>query len=86
MQDELDAQLLRRFALAARPATDAHFTAQVMAQLRARRAFEFSARGLYSLLGTIGTGLATGLAAPLRIRHAWLMLTGAATATLWALI
>ena len=86
MQDELDPRLLRRFALAERPGSDEQFTAQVMAQLRGRRGLEFGARGLYSLLGTIVTGLATGIAVPLRIRHAWLMLTGAAAATLWALI
>jgi hypothetical protein len=84
--DELDPQLLRRFALAGRPAPDDDFSARVMAQVRARRRFELGPGGLYSLLGTITTGLATGIAVPLRIRHAWLMLTGAAAATLWALI
>jgi hypothetical protein len=83
MQDELDPRLLRRFALADEAGPDEQFTARVSAQLQGRRGLEF---GLYSLLGTIASGLATGIAVPLRIRHAWLMLTGAAAATLWALI
>jgi len=86
MQDDLDAQLLRRFALAAEPLGQAAFTEQVMARLARSQGLGFSARGLYALLGTIASGLATGISVPLRVRHAWLMLSGAVAVSVWTLI
>jgi hypothetical protein len=83
VQDELDAQLLRRFALADRPAADEAFTTAVAQRIGAARHWRLSARGVYGVFGTICGGLAVAASA-LRLRHARLMMMGAAAVTLWA--
>jgi hypothetical protein len=82
MQDELDAQLLRRFALAVQPAPDENFTAQIAARLGAARRWRLSAGGLYAVVRTICAGLTVAVSA-LRLRHARLMVLGAAAVTVW---
>jgi len=47
MHNELDAQLLRRFASAAEPLADAQFTARLAARLEHARGFSFGVRGVY---------------------------------------
>jgi hypothetical protein len=78
MPDDLDPQLLRRFAGAARPLAAQDFTASLEQQLRARRGPGFGARELASTLGTILSGLGGAVLLPLRLRHARLMVVGAA--------
>ena len=82
MRDELNAQLLRVFAESQRPLADAQFLAQLTARLQARggrRVYE----SLQSIAHAILAGLATGLLAPLRLRHARLMAIAAAVVSLW---
>jgi hypothetical protein len=83
MPDELDTQLLRWFGDSRQPLVDAQFVARVTAQLRGSRGarVRFSAPG--SIVATILSGLVTGIAAPLRLRHAGLMTLAAAVVTLW---
>jgi hypothetical protein len=83
MHNDLDAQLLRRFASAAEPLADAEFTAQLTARLEHARAFSFGLRGVYSILGTIVSGFGTGLLLSWRLKHARIMIVGAAAMTLW---
>lgn len=82
MPDEFDAQLLRRFADAREPLADVQFVAQVTARLPPAARLRLSA--LWSVPGTILGGLATGISASLRLRHAGLMAVAAAVVTLWA--
>ena len=72
MSDELDTQLLRWFEESRQPLVDAQFVARVTAQLQGSRGprVRFSAPG--SIIATILSGLGTGIAAPLRLRHAGL--------------
>ena len=83
MPDELDTQLLRWFGESRQPLIDAQFVARVTAQLPGPRGarVRFSAPG--SIIATILSGLVTGIAAPLRLRHAGLMMLAAAVVTLW---
>jgi len=83
MHNELDAQLLRRFASAAEPLADAQFTARLDARLEHARGFSFGVRGVYSILGTIVSGFGTGVLLPWRLKHSRLMVVGAAAVTLW---
>jgi hypothetical protein len=82
MPDELDTQLLRWFGDSRQPLVDAQFVAQVTAQLPGRGA-RASFSGARSVIATILSGLVTGIAAPLRLRHAGLMTLAAAVVTLW---
>jgi hypothetical protein len=83
MPDELDTQLLRWFGDSRQALVDAQFVARVSAQLRGPRGahVRFGAPG--SIVATILSGLVTGIAAPLRLRHAGLMTLAAAVVTLW---
>ena len=83
MHDDLDPQLLRRFASAARPLADQDFAASVERQLRGGARFGFSAGALSSLLGAVASGLGTALVLPWRLRHTRFMLAGAAAVSLW---
>ena len=82
MPDETDAQLLRRFAEAHQPLSDAQFVAQVTARLSAAPLVHM--RALWSVPGIILGGLRSGICAPLRLRHAGLAAAVAAAVTLWA--
>lgn len=84
MSDELDPRLLRWFAASHRPLADAQFVARVTAQLSAAsgRGVAETVRGA---LRALGAGLATGIAAPLRLRYAGLMALALA-ATVWSLL
>jgi hypothetical protein len=82
--DELDAQLLRRFADAHQPLTDVQFAAQVAARLPLRTGPGLHLGALRSVPATILGGLITGIAAPLRLRYAGLTAIAAAAVTLWS--
>jgi hypothetical protein len=84
MSDELDRQLLRHFAQSQQPLEEAQFLAQVTAHLHGRSGRRVRAHPLRSIAAVILSGLATGIAAPLRLRHAGLMALGAAALTVWA--
>lgn len=85
MPDELDAQLLRRFADSYQPLVDAQFVAQVVARMPPASGPRLLHPGaLRSVPGTIVGALLTGIAAPLRLRHAGLMALAAAAVTAWA--
>ena len=84
MPDELDGQLLRRFAEAQQPLADAQFVAQLTARLRGTGAAGAPFETLCSVLQTIGASLLTGMTAPLRLRHTGLMALAALVVTLWA--
>lgn len=83
MPDELDTQLLRWFGDSRQPLVDAQFVARVTAQLQRPRGARvgFSAPG--AIIATILSGLVTGIAAPLRLRHARLLAIAATAITLW---
>lgn len=83
MPDELDAQLRRRFANAAEPLANDAFSAHLAARIGRERRPGLSRHALYSILGTMASGLGTGLLLPWRLRHARLMVVGAAAATVW---
>jgi hypothetical protein len=86
MPDERDALLLREFARSERPLADAQFVAQVTGRLQV-----FSVRRLLAVvvaapLRAIFTGLAFGVVAPLRMRHAGLVALGALGFALWTVL
>jgi len=83
MPDELDAQLLRWFAESQEDLTDAQFPAQVTARLGSRRGRLLGPFSGRAILFAVFAGLATGIAAPLRLRHARLMALGTAVLTVW---
>jgi hypothetical protein len=78
MQDELDGQLRRQFALSHRPLADAQFVARVTGQLHARASLDSALRVLNGSVRAILSGLAVGITAPLRLRHAGLLALAAA--------
>jgi hypothetical protein len=82
MPDELDAALRRRFASAALPLEAEEFVAGAATRVAAARRWPFNARSPAALAATIAGGLATGLAA-LRLKHARLMVMGAAAVSVW---
>ena len=57
---------------------------QVSGQVRPVHGLRLGEGGIYSLMGTLLNGLATGILVPLRMRHARLMTLGAAAVTIWA--
>jgi hypothetical protein len=83
MPDELDTQLLQCFEESCQPLIDAQFVAQVTARLPRQRVARIRFSGVRSASAAILTGLVTGIAAPLRLRHAGLMTLAAAAITLW---
>jgi hypothetical protein len=83
MPDELDTQLLRWFGESRQPLIDAQFVARVTALLQGTRGARARFSGARSVIATILSGLATGIAAPLRLRHAGLMTLAAVVVTLW---
>lgn len=82
MRDELDGQLLRRFAASQRPLADAQFVAQVMRQLHTRSGLDTFARALHGAVRAILNGVAVGIASPLRLRYVGLLALAAAAVTL----
>ena len=68
MSDELDPQLLRLFAAANAPLSDADFQARVMARVRRPPGWRGIAQGTASTLFSISSGIVAGLAAPFRQR------------------
>jgi hypothetical protein len=85
MSDELDARLLRCFAASHRPLADAQFVARVTAQLHPDRGRSFGP-AVRGALRALYTGLAAGIAAPLRLRYAGLMALAVAAVTLWSVL
>jgi hypothetical protein len=83
MPDELDTQLLQCFEDGRQPLIDAQFVAHVTARLPGTRSARVRFSSGRSVIVTILSGLATGIAAPLRLRHAGLMALAAAVVTLW---
>ena len=83
MPDELDPRLLRWFAQTRQPLSDAQFTAQVMAHLPHTRRVRLSLSAARDITATIAAAVATGIRAPLRLRHAGLLALAAAAVTLW---
>lgn len=86
MSDELDPVLLRAFAQTARPFPDAEFAARVAAQLRPRGSLPGVAWALARSTATVLRGLATGVAAPLRLRYAGVVALAAVLITVWSLL
>jgi len=82
MSDELDAALRRRFASAAEPLRAEDFVAAAAARRAAARRWSLSTRSLSKVAATIAGGLAAGLAA-VRLKHARLMIMGAAAVSVW---
>jgi len=86
MLDERDPMLLREFARSQRPLADMQFLAQVTERLPV-----FSARRLLAVavggpLRAIFSGLSFGVVAPLRMRHAGLVVLTALGLTLLTLV
>jgi hypothetical protein len=86
MPDELDPQLLRWFAQTRQPLIDAQFTAQVVAQLQRTRRVQLSLSAAREITATIVAAVTTGIRAPLRLRHAGLLVIAAAAVTLWTAV
>lgn len=84
MPDELNGRLLRLFADAERPLADAHFVSQINERLRPLQGDPGDR--LRAILRTTLRGALTGLAVPVRLRHAAVMAVAAAALTLWALL
>jgi hypothetical protein len=84
MPDDLDPQLLRAFAQADRALPEEPFVSRVTARVQPAGGLRLGAAGLYSLLATVLTTLASGVLLPLRMRQTRLMTLGAAAVTLWA--
>jgi hypothetical protein len=82
MSDELETQLRRHFASAATPLAAEQFVLATSERIAARRRWPLSARSLPGLAATVAGGLAAGLAV-LRLRHARLMVMGAAAVSIW---
>jgi hypothetical protein len=68
MSDELDRELLRRFAVAHEPLPDTDFHARVMTELRRSRGWRGLPRFVAAALRAVGTGFAAGIGAPFRLR------------------
>lgn len=86
MSDELDPVLLRAFAQSARPFPDAEFVARVAAQLSPRGSFPGVGWALLGAAAAVFRGLATGVAAPLRLPYAGTVALAAALITVWSLL
>ena len=86
MLDERDPMLLREFAQSQRPLADAQFVAQVAERLRVLSARRLLAVAVGGPLRAIFTGLFFAIVAPLRMRHAGLLVLTAFGLALWTLI
>jgi hypothetical protein len=84
MPDELDTRLLRWFEDSRQPLADAQFVARVTARLPGQRGARASFSSARSAIAAIRSGVVTGITAPLRLRHAGLMILTAAVVTLWS--
>jgi hypothetical protein len=86
MPDELDPLLLRTFAQSQRPLADADFVARVMSRVPAGGSLRGAAATL-AVAAAIGLrGLASGIAAPLRLRYAGLAALAGALITALSLL
>jgi hypothetical protein len=85
MSDQPDAQLLRCFAASYRPLADTQFVARILSELEGGRRRGWS-ETLRSAARALGSGLANGIAAPLRLRYAGLVVVIAAAAALWSML
>jgi hypothetical protein len=86
MSDELDPLLLRAFAHSERPLPDPEFVARVVAQLRPRASLAGTVRALFAAMAVVLRALATGVAAPLRLKYAGLGVLAATLVTVWSLL
>lgn len=86
MSDELDPMLLQAFARSERAFPDAEFVARIAAQLRPRGSLPAMAAALPQASALVLRGLATGVAAPLRLRYAGLVAVAAALVTAWSFL
>jgi len=86
MPDERDVMLLREFARSQRPLADAQFVAQVTERLQVLSARRLLAAGVGSPLRAIFTGLFYGVVAPLKMRHAGLVVLTALGFALWTIV
>lgn len=84
LPDDLDADLLRRFAESRAALDGAQFTGRVTRGMRRARSAHLGFRTAHSIVAAVLSGLATGIAALLRLRHAGLLALAAAAVTLWA--
>ena len=82
MPDEPDPQLLRWFAESRVALDDGQFTERVLGRLRPARGPLLRVGIARSISAAILSGLATGIAAPLRLRRAGLLALVAAAVTL----
>ncbi len=83
MSDEIDADLLRRFAQSRASLDDPQFTARVIGRLRGARSARLGFGTARSIAAAMLSGLVTGIAAPLRLRRVGLLALAAAAVTLW---
>jgi hypothetical protein len=86
MSDELDALLLRTFAESQRPLAGAEFVARVTAGMHRRGSLRGVLTALSAAAGIVLQGLATGIAAPLRLRYAGVMALAGVLLTAWSLL
>jgi hypothetical protein len=86
MPDEPDPQLLRWFAESRVALDHAQFMERVIGQLHRAGGPRRGLAATRSIVASILSGFATGLAAPLRLRHAGLLALVAAALTLWAAV
>lgn len=68
MSDDIDPQLLRSFANAREPLTDAQFHERVMKHLQRARRSRGASEAAWSAALTLLSGLATAVRAPFRLR------------------
>lgn len=83
LPDDLDTELLRRFAENQAALDDEPFTERIIGELRGVAYARFGLRTLRSIAAAILSGFATGIAAPLRLRGAGVLALLAAVVTLW---
>ena len=86
MLDERDAWLLREFAQSQRPLADAQFVAQVRERLHVYSAGRLLGVALSGALRAVFTGLSFGIVAPLKMRHAGLVVLAALGIALWSIV
>ena len=86
MADELDPLLLREFGRSQQLLADTQFVAQVRKRLPAFSARRLLAGALSGVIRAIFTGLSFGVVAPLRMRHAGLVMFAALGVALWSIL
>jgi hypothetical protein len=86
MPDERDARLLRHFAESQRPLADAQFVTEVRERLPLYSGLRLLGVVLAGVVRAVSTGLAFGVVAPLRMRHAGLVALAALGFTLWSIV